>query len=329
MLELLIKIVPEIPRLSLLSCLHIILLGTDTQVCHEESTEIILKRFHLDLKNTRLKDLERISFVMGLFNFTSASHIEEQLAADILKELKTRVTEIMKYPRCFTSCLHYLTFKGYADAELISTTLDEEYIKLAYGRNITLGRELFCLDSYVQLNFNPYNGHRLTDKKRKSMGKILCHYIPVRDGEFKLSTTDRILLEIKESSEKLYEHCHMAHILPHFDRPGKQRKRRKRNILLYCIFFTDVVIAYDKRSGNSIDILDHYPENYSGDIVTRDILLKTIEDREHIVLVNIIIGGWNNYVRNLNKLTGLINLKQDQSRKIGFVPVMVSYLCMG
>lgn len=222
MLELLDNVLVHIPRLSLLSCLHIVLLGTDIQVCHTRSIEMVLQRFAGDLAGTRLKDMERLSFAMGLFDFRSDSGVEVELSRRFVDELKERVPEIMKYPRCFPSCLHYLSMRGFADSELISSVLDEQFLKLAYGRNCTLGREVFCLDSYTQICIEDgYVGNRLADNRRRTMGKILSHYIPVRDGAFKTSATDKILLEIKETAADLYEHCHMAHVLPHFDRPGE------------------------------------------------------------------------------------------------------------
>lgn len=222
MLELLDKLMAQIPRLSLMSCLHVLLLGTDMQVCHSDIVEAILHRFDKDVPGTRLKEMERISFALGLFDFKSKCGIEKTISEKILAELKNRVPEIMKYPKCLPSTLHYLSYRGFVDAELISSVLDEQYLGLAYGRNANLGREVFCLDSYVQIYMkDTYNGNRLLEKRRKTMGKILCHYIPERGGTFKTSATDKILLEIKETAEMLFGSCHMAHVLPHFDRPGK------------------------------------------------------------------------------------------------------------
>lgn len=216
------SIVPQIPRLSLMSCLHVLLLGSDIQLCHLPTIEPILHRFQDQVPNIRLKEIERISFVMGLFYLQSRLPIADQLSRQILGNLKTRVDEIMKYPRCFPTCLQYLAYSGYADAELISCALDERFCEMAYGRNVTLGRELFGLDAYAQINLkDSYGGLLLENKRRRTMGKILVHYIPTRSGDHKLSATDKILLEIKEAAERSVGDCHMAHVLPHYDRPGK------------------------------------------------------------------------------------------------------------
>lgn len=205
-----------------MSCLHVLLLGSDILLCHNRSIELILQRFIDEIPNIRLKEIERISFVLGLFYLQSSLPIADLISQKILSNLKTRVEEIMKYPRCFPSCLHYLAHSGYADDELISSVLDERFCEMAYGRNVTLGREIFALDSYARINLkDSYKGMLLQDKRRRLMGKLLVHYIPQRDGEFKLSATDKILLEIKEAVQRVVGNCHMAHVLPHYDRPGK------------------------------------------------------------------------------------------------------------
>lgn len=215
-------IVPQLPRLSLMSCLHVLLLGSDIQFCHNASIEPILHRFKDEIPNLRLKEIERIAFVMGLFYLQTHLPIADLVSQQILINLKSRVEEIMKYPRCFPACLQYLAYSGYTDDELISSVLDERFCEMAYGRNVTLGRELFGLDSFARINLkDSYKGLLLEDKRRRTMGKILVHYIPRRDGEFKLSATDKILLEMKEAAQRVWGECHMAHVLPHYDRPGR------------------------------------------------------------------------------------------------------------
>lgn len=221
MFNLLDKTVPEIQRFNLMSCLHMMLLGTDIQVCHNDLTEIILHRYYKDIKSTRLKELERISFVMGLFNFQSKSGIERDLSEAILKELKDRIPEIIQYPRCLPACLHYLTLKGCHDTELISSVLDENFMNRTYGKNRTLGREIFALDCFTKINLkNEYTGNQLSEKRLRTMGKLFCHYIPTRDSEYKLSNSDRILVEMFETINQIYTHSHIAHLLPHYERPG-------------------------------------------------------------------------------------------------------------
>lgn len=212
----------KISRLSQFSCLHLALLGTSLNICHQNCMEQIVRRFAEDVTAIRMKDIERIAFVLGLHDVESEDRIENQLCQSILDELKNRVNEIVTHPRCLPLCLHYLTMKGYYDEELISVALSKKFLDFAYGNQIHYGKELFGLDSYVQINLKEtYKGNVLTAKNRKYMGKMLTQYVPNRSGKFRLSASDKLLLELKETADELCGHSYFAHALPHFDRPGK------------------------------------------------------------------------------------------------------------
>lgn len=97
-----------------------------------------------------------------------------------------------------------------------------------------------------------------------------------------------------------------------------------RNMIFVDIL--DIIVAYDRRTGKSLNVLDRYPEHYSGTVISRELLLNGLPDEEHLEMINIIIGGWNNYVRNQDRLTGLLSFKMEQSKLIGFNPIMVSLI---
>lgn len=215
----------QVHRLSTLSCLHLAILGTHCQICHQKCIEHIVDRFNNDIKSLRMKDFERIAFVLGLYDFESESRIEENFCQNVFVEIKSRVDDIIKHPKCLPLCLHYLTMKGYCDEEMINVILSQQFLKLGYGTNVNFGREIFSLDSYARINLkDTYKGNLLPDKNRKYMGKVLSQYIPIRDGKWKLTATDTIMLELKETTDELFTHSYYAHALPHFDRPGKSIK---------------------------------------------------------------------------------------------------------
>ena len=54
---------------------------------------------------------------------------------NVLEELKKRVDEIVRHPRCFTSTVHYLAMKGIYDVELIQAALKESFVTFAYGED--------------------------------------------------------------------------------------------------------------------------------------------------------------------------------------------------
>lgn len=212
----------QLSRLSSLTCLHVALLGTHLDICHQGCVEQMLLHFSDNLKSIRINDFERISNVIGVFDFESESKVESRLCQQILAELKNRVDEITQYPKYFIRCLHYLTLKGYCDEEMISVALSKPLLKLAYLNQTIYDVELFSLDSYAKVNLKEtYTGNALTEKSRRCMGKMLTDYIPDRSKEFKINFVDNILLEIKETSEELCTHSYFVQTLPHFRRAGK------------------------------------------------------------------------------------------------------------
>lgn len=307
MMKLLDKICKEkLDSMNLLTCLHVALLGCELQCCHDEIIEKIMHKFHDQLDSTRLKDLERISLVIALFNIHTPSKIEEVLCEKILHSLEGRVEEILKHPKCFTNCLHYLTLRGYYDKEMLSTALERKFLKHAVGSNLAISREIFHLDTFVKLNLSEegYEGAQLQDKIRKTMGKMLTHYIPERNQKYKLSATDNILLQVKEITEGVLPHIELRHILPNYER-------------------SDVVICYDREQRKSLQISKECPENYSGIILTRDLLLGA-NNRKEVDTVAIIIAGWNNVIRGKDRHTGLFDMKLKQLELLGHKYVVVS-----
>ncbi|XP_067641278.1 FAST kinase domain-containing protein 5, mitochondrial isoform X2 [Eurosta solidaginis] len=295
----------QVPRISLLSCLHVALFGVELQCCHDGVLELVLHRFNREIDMARLKDMERICLAMGVFNYRGSSGVVEELCSKILEQLETKIDEIMSYPRAFVCCLHYLVLCGHYKEEMISSVLDERFIEHAYDKKkITLGREIFNLDSFVKINLRSedYKGNVLPDKMRRKMGKLLTQYIPERNPKYKLNCTDLILVEVKETFERIYRPCTFKHILPHFDRP-------------------DVVICYDNAQRKAVPLADSCPEDYS-DILTRSLLLGNA-DRPEVDTVVIVIVGWNNVIKDKNRFTGLFEMKLQQLRTLGHKPVVI------
>lgn len=237
----------DLARRSLLTCLHIALLGCELHYCHDGLLERIFHRFDSDLLSTRIKDLERICLVMSFFNLKAESGIEEKLCKKILAELNHRIEEIIKYPKCFTNCLHYITICGYHNTEMLETVFEAKFLKRAMSANVMNNRELFHLDTYTKVNLKAdnYSGAHLTDKQRGVMGKMLTHYIPERGTKYKLNKTDSILLEIRESLQTLVPHVALKHILPIYER-------------------SDIVFFFDKQQRKCLPIAANCPEDYSG-----------------------------------------------------------------
>ena len=123
----------RIDKYSLTACLHIAILGTNLQYCHQELIESIVTRYHDNIEKVRLKDIERLTFALGLFDFKTTSGIEQKLLLKIIGELKSRLDEVVSHPKCLASTAHYLTTCGIHDVEIIKSVLSEKFVNFAYG----------------------------------------------------------------------------------------------------------------------------------------------------------------------------------------------------
>ncbi|KAL9883815.1 FAST kinase domain-containing protein 5, mitochondrial isoform 1-T1 [Glossina fuscipes fuscipes] len=308
MKELLDKMSQEkLEAMSLLTCLHVALFGCELQFCHNKIVEYVLMRFERELEQTRLKDLERICLVMGLFNMKTSTGIEKTLCARVLHMLNNRIDEILKYPNCFLNCLHYLTLCGFYNQEMLAAALDEKFLKHACGSNLVMNRNVFHLDTFVKVNLKDKNylGPQLADKYRKTMGKMLTYYIPERNSKYKLSATDHILLEIKDIISTLLPHNTLKHILPNYARP-------------------DIVICYDSQQRTSLPLSNICPEEYSGVILTPKHVLGEL-DTGNYKTVAVVIAGWNTVIRNTDNYTGLFSMKLQQLKLLGYKHIVINW----
>ncbi|XP_064555680.1 FAST kinase domain-containing protein 5, mitochondrial [Drosophila montana] len=302
--KLLVALQPQVERVSLMSCLHMALLGCELQTCNDELVERILLRFERELDATRLKDLERICLVIALFNLRTASGVEERLVKRFPDMLRSRIDEIVRYPRCYSNCLQFLSMRDIYDVEQLSVALEPRFLRHAYRSGLP-GREYFHLDSFAQLLGSGYEGPRLTDRQRQQMGKLYTQYIPDRAKiQFKLNSTDRILLEIRDAVGSLLRTTvGLKHILPHYDR---------------C----DLVVCYDRQQQRAVSLDASCPEDYSGVLLTRQHLLGPRE-AAHMDTLIITVAGWNNVIRGKDRYTGQFAMKLRQLQQLGHKPVVI------
>lgn len=308
--QLLVALRRQVERVSLLTCLHIALLGCELQTCDDELVERILLRFENELDVARLKDLERICLVIGLFNLTTPSGVERRLVERLPQLLRSRVDEILRYPRCYTNCLQFISMRGIHDTELLGVALEPRFVRHTYRSGLP-GREYFHLDSLAQLlaGSQLYAGPFLTERQRQHMGKMYTQYIPDRSSRFKLNNTDRILLEVRDGVGSLLRTTvGLKHVLPHYER---------------C----DVVICYDRQQQRAIAFDgSQCPEDYTGVLLTREHLLGEQQAKKaHMETLVLVIAGWNNMIRDHQRPTGQFAMKLKQLKQLGHQPVVVSH----
>lgn len=305
MYALLEAITPQISRLSLLSCLHIGLLGSDLQLYHQKSLESIVNKFLTVCSTARLKDMERMAFIIGLFDLKMDSNTQLELCKNILDEIPKRINEIMRHPRCLAACMHYLSLSGFSSNEIISNVLDPKFIEATYGKNMILCRDIFHLDAYTRINLrSSYEGNQLTLKQRK----ILAGIFQNSQIKYRKSATTRLSENITQKSKEVYNTTMSLFLLPHFER-------------------NDILLAFDRDSKSTISLshLSSKIESHYGEILDAEFFLSEI-DYTNVMLVPIVVGGWNNFIRGQDdRPTGLFKMKLDQLRLIGFNPIIISW----
>ncbi|KAI8035019.1 FAST kinase domain-containing protein 5, mitochondrial [Drosophila gunungcola] len=295
----------QVERVSLLTCLHMALLGCELQTCNDALVERILLRFERELDTARLKDMERICLVMALFNLTTASGVEHRVARRLPDLLRQRMEEILRHPRCFTNCLQFLTMRGVCDLELLGVALEPRFVQHTYRSGLP-GREYFHLDGFARLlGAEQYQGPLLSARQRQQMGRLYTQYIPERDGRFKLNGTDRILVEIKDAISLLHRPVSFKHILPQYDR---------------C----DVVLCYDHRQRKALALDAEACPDYNGEILSRRQLLgESRAADDQVATVVIVVAGWNNVIREKDRFTGQMEMKLRQLRQLGHLPLVI------
>ena len=168
-----------------------------------------------------------------------------------------------------------------------------------------------CLDSFTRINLkNTYQGNQLKDRMRKSITKFQSHYVPERNQKYKLTHGDQLLLDVKESMEKIWGENVLTHILPHYQRPD----------IIYCFD--------DNHKSVTPKILDCFPPHYQGEILSKEYLLSQKEelaDMKKHQLIAVVVGGWNFFIRDTNIPTGVLRMKIEQLELIGYKTILVCW----
>lgn len=103
----------------------------------------------------------------------------------------------------------------------------------------------------------------------------------------------------------------LTQALPHFERP-------------------DIIYCFDE-NGKSVtpEIIDIFPPRkvHPGQIFSKEYLLsqrKPFSDNiDRYQMIAIVVGGWNFFVRDTEIPTGVLRMKIDQLKLVGYKPVLI------
>ncbi|VEN62148.1 unnamed protein product [Callosobruchus maculatus] len=297
------NLVPEIPRLSELSCLHIALLSTGIQNYHSEALQRISEKMVKSINNQdkiRLKDIERILNILTMFNYDPKT--EPDIFQCCYNEIHSsqRVSEIIKYNRCLVSALHYLSYKNLYSYQLMDRVLNVEYITEVYGKSAkNIPRELFSLDCCIDIDCPDYSGNRLPKLLRHKAAKWVTEFTPTKDQLKKISAADQLILDTINVTGNVVggnNFLLIDHILPHFPR-------------------ADIVVCKDKNTGKFREP-PGFKEYILGDV------MFPVKD-ENLIFYCLVIVGWHNTIKDTNIPLGMMWMKKKQLEKIGYKPAFV------
>ncbi|XP_046395478.1 uncharacterized protein LOC124162849 [Ischnura elegans] len=298
---------PHLKNYSLLCCLHVALIGSNIQLMHEGVMDVIAEKFLAEMKDCRIKDIERLAFIMTLFNYNPKTNpsIYEAMVTEIRERVaereidSTKWQEIDDYGECFLRFLSYLIFQHIFPLDLIEKAMNSDFIKKSYGKNVNdIGREVFMLDISLEILFPEQMKYRLNPELRGKLSrKFLAHSSRFSKGK-RLSAGDRLLIDVFDNVKLLSgsaDGVFLDHILPQFERPD----------VIFCTAKNEVFHNVSPPKYNHTTI-PHCP----------------VEPGTWCVLVT---GSRNNFVKLDNRPTGPLLHKMLLLEKLGFRPILVPF----
>lgn len=290
----------EIPRLSLKCLTHIMHAFGGIRIYDEKLINIILERSINEVKQARLKDIERITYgICSVTPFTTYyNDICHRLINELITSYKTyRTDEIQRFSVSFTRILSFLTIKNIYVPELIEFAFEPSFLQNTYKNNVRLlTNEYLILHCSIKIDMPYYTGRLLPDKLYEYLTKKFSSYDDVhrKDNNVKLRT--EIIFICKN---KLGLNVSVDYILPHY--PNK-----------------DIILALDEHN-NPIDvehILSAMPPATIKSVNSEK--LQKIRWKVILASPNVInVLGHDGYI-------GVVHRKCRQLKTIGYTPIVIT-----
>lgn len=350
---------PRIADLSLFSCVQLALVSTKTNIVHPDSLNAISQKFIDNPALIRLKDLERLTFVLTEYKFEPQT--SEPIFDFIVDELRNtkRKEEIAVHGRCLLRTLSFLAINEIYPADLINMTFDKDFLESNYGDSLKNKfktdkghdsvREILVMKHSVDVEFGDYKGNMVENKACQNLVNRLTDYVPTSSGKYGLNAAEKHMLEVillLQKMRKGSDYVHGDHLLPHYQRPGKNRK-----IFYYsnCIFEniykkininnTNTIICSILHLSMYIGLLSSCFADFSDVVICNDVNDKPVEVVKYFHKKNfgtvqrapddvnkwfafIFVGKYAS-LANSRYLLGPTIMKIRQLKKIGYIPIVV------
>ncbi|XP_025163347.1 uncharacterized protein LOC105183367 isoform X2 [Harpegnathos saltator] len=288
-------------RLTLMTLNHIAHASTRVALYHEELFNKIIKRVNNELTSARIKDLERLIFFCTSFNIDSSNKIYHNVIEELRDSWYTRrAYEIDQYPHMFSRILGYLSLVNIYPKDLIERIMMPSYIhKLVSRKYYHVSREFFVLNNSLRVEVPDYNGPFLQPSLHNYLLKK--YFLNLQSPES--SKGNMLLMHVLQTCQDMFNNTSdimLFQPLPHF-------------------MISNIIICLDEQN-QLVPVKDYLAKFETGEIKWVD------KNQENIRWIALIMGHHGVLIKDTNLPVGLLAAKMRQLVKIGYIPVVVSYI---
>lgn len=302
------RLLKTISKRSARECVLIADLGSFVQLSNNEIIEYTLNRCVNEpnvLETFVGSDLERLSRIIGMLNFTSESGIEMAAGKVLLQELRNRIEHIVtnRFHQKFLKILVNLSQADIYDVELLENTLRSDCLRFHYGLSKQFPSDIYMLDAYARLNLaGIYKGDLLSEVHLGKLGKYLSDYLPNDTTNLSLRQNAQYLADVANCVEKVFQHFTYAHATSHFRRP-------------------DIFVGIDKTTGQAIDVSHRFPPPYTGQMISA---AQIIGDDPNLEIYAFSNGYFRSFEVKSKRPMGIMRQRLQQLKLLGFHAILVS-----
>ncbi|TGZ49278.1 uncharacterized protein [Temnothorax longispinosus] len=303
--ELLKALTPYEPRYTLMSLAHIAQACGRVAVYDKELMDRIIGRLNRELKTARLKDFERFFYTFSIFNIDSKTN---DVYENVIEELRatwdtTRAAEIAKFPHVASRILGFLTTQNVYPIDLIKLVMAPEHVnKTCSGNYHHLSREYCMLDYGLRVEVPEYDGPLLKPSISSFLEKKY-YELYLKTGSADSTRANLLFTDVLTTCQELFNttsEISVIRALPHFVTQD----------IVFCIDEQNQLVP---------------SETYWSQFESSDIKYVN-KQNSNIRWIALVMGHHGLLIRNCLTPTGSLAAKMRQLSKIGYTPIMISYV---
>ncbi|XP_014615468.1 PREDICTED: uncharacterized protein LOC106793218 [Polistes canadensis] len=294
------SVTPLLPKLDLQCLAHVVHVYGKAHLYSKPFMDVIITRFYNEIKNARLKDIEKLTFALSTFSIDTTNPIYNKIIEELTCRLSDDKKEIFRYPWMFISIMRYLAVLNIYPLHLIKLALDPSYINLRCKGNIYLiGWEYSILEYCIKVDRPEYTGPFLSESTLLTSTKRHWKIMDLENSSSLVRKIfNEIMLVLKESIVKDVD-LYSGRILPQFVK-------------------NNIVVGMDEHQNfiSAEPILSQIPE----------VNIKRIDDTfpKNIKWLIFVVIHHKHTLKETNKPTGITNAKLRQLKKIGYTPILIT-----